>query len=135
MIYTIDAQDKKIGRIASEAAHCLQGKMSPTYARNKASDDAVTIINASKADMSARKKERDTYVTYTGFRGGLNTETLGDLIKRRGMTKVFRRAVYNMLPSNKLRTERMKKLTITDYYFYDTKIHRQIFRSRRSPKD
>ena len=112
MKYTIDAQNKKIGRIASEAAALLMGKSSTSFAKNVVSDTKVEIINADKADVIAKKKISDKYVTFTGFRGGLNSERLGDLITRAGMIEVLKRAVYNMIPNNKLRTPRMKNLTI-----------------------
>ncbi len=112
MKYTIDAQDKKIGRIASEAAALLMGKSSTSFAKNKVAEVKVEIINADKADVNAKKKVGAKYVTYTGFRGGLNSEKLGDLITRKGMIEVLKRAVYNMIPDNKLRTSRLKNLTI-----------------------
>jgi large subunit ribosomal protein L13 len=99
MKHTIDAQGKKIGRVASEAAAVLLGKDSPSFAKNKVAERQVEIVNAGKADVIAKKKQDDVYVTYTGHRGGLNKETLGNLIARRGMKEVFRRAVYRMLPS------------------------------------
>ena len=114
MKYTIDAQGKKIGRIASDAAASLMGKKSVSFVKNKALPMTVEIINASKADMSAKKKENDMYVTYTGFRGGLNKESLGELIARRGMSEVYRRAIKRMLPDNKLREPRMKNLIIKE---------------------
>lgn len=114
MKYTIDAQGKKIGRIASEAAAMLSGKNLTSFARNKASGATVEIINASRADITAKKKQNDIYVTYTGHRGGLNKATLGEVIEKAGMAEVFRRAVYGMLPSNKLRAERIKNLTIKE---------------------
>ena len=114
MKYTIDAQGKKIGRIASEAAASLMGKKSPSFAKNVVLDAHVEILNAAKADVTVRKKISDVYVTYTGHRGGLNKETLASLISRRGMGEVFRRAVYRMLPDNKLRDRRMKNLIIKD---------------------
>jgi large subunit ribosomal protein L13 len=113
-IYTIDAAGKKLGRIASEAASCLMGKKSVAFAKNVALPVEVRIVNAKRTDITAHKKSADTYVTYTGFRGGLNEEKLGDLINRRGMEEVFKRAVYNMLPENKLRAVRMKNLVVTD---------------------
>ena len=112
MKYTIDAQGKKLGRVASEAASILIGKNTPAFAKNKVAAVQVEIVNVSKADISALKKSKDSYVTYTGYRGGLNKETLGHLIGRKGMTEVFQRAVYNMIPNNKLRAPRMKNLTI-----------------------
>lgn len=114
MKHTIDAQGKKIGRIATQAAHILLGKHSPSFAKNKVSTDSVEIINASKTDITARKKVSDVYVTYTGFRGGLKKESLGSLITRRGMSEVYRIAVSRMLPPNKLRDQRIKNLTVTD---------------------
>ncbi|MEK7609563.1 MAG: 50S ribosomal protein L13 [Patescibacteria group bacterium] len=114
MKHTIDAQGKKIGRIASQAAIILLGKHSPSFAKNKVSADKVEIINASKADVTAKKKIKDIYVTYTGYRGGLKSQSLGELITRRGASEVFRRAVMRMLPNNRLRTERIKNLIIKE---------------------
>jgi large subunit ribosomal protein L13 len=112
--YTIDAQGKRIGRVASEAATILMGKNSPKYARNIAPEVKVSIINTSKAYISAKKKGDKVYVNFTGYRGGLFNEKLGDLIVRKGTSEAFRRAVYRMLPSNGLRRTMMKNLTITE---------------------
>lgn len=114
MKYTIDAQGKKIGRIASMAAARLMGKHSPTFAKNTVTADKVEIVNAAKTDMTANKKQKDIYVTFTGWRGGLEKETLGELIARRGMKEVYTRAIERMVPRNKLHKERMKNLIIKD---------------------
>lgn len=114
MKHTIDAQGKKIGRIASQAASILLGKHSTSFAKNKVSVDMVEIINASKVDVTMKKKTDDIFVTYTGYRGGLKNESLGDLMKRRGMREVFRRAITRMLPNNRLRDERIKNLTVKE---------------------
>ncbi len=114
MKHTIDAQGKKLGRVASEAASYLLGKSSATFAKNVVADIQVEITNAKDADVDAKKKKDDIYITYTGFRGGLYSENLGHLMKRKGMGEAFRRAVYRMLPNNKLRNERMKNLIIKE---------------------
>ncbi len=114
MKYTIDAKEKKIGRIASQAASILMGKNSTSFAKNTVAEATVEILNAKDADVNAKKKVGDVYVTYTGHRGGLNSETLGELINRKGMKEAFRRAVYRMLPDNKLRDLRMKNLIIKE---------------------
>jgi large subunit ribosomal protein L13 len=114
MKYTIDAQGKKLGRVASEAASVLMGKKTVSFTKNTVADVNVEISNAKKTDISALKKTRDIYVTYTGSRGGLNKESLGQLINRRGMKEVYHRAVKRMLPDNKLRDERMKNLIIKE---------------------
>jgi large subunit ribosomal protein L13 len=117
MKHTIDAADKKIGRIASEAAACLMGKKSVSFAKNNVADVQVEIINAKRAYITAKKKEGgkgDDYVRYTGHRGGLRSETLGEVIDTGGMSKVFELAVYTMLPKNKLRSKRMKNLSVKE---------------------
>lgn len=114
MNHTIDAQGKKLGRVASEAASLLMGKRTVGFVRNKVSGIKVNIINTSKADFSVKKLKEKEYVTFTGFRGGLFTESLEHLINRKGASEVFERAVYRMLPSNTLRKQMMKNLTITE---------------------
>jgi large subunit ribosomal protein L13 len=114
MNYKLDAEGKKIGRIASEAAVILMGKNKATYVRNAAPDVKVSIVNTSKAAIDSKKKDDKEYVTFTGFRGGINTEKLGALIARKGTAEAFRRAVYRMLPSNSLRSKMMKNLTISE---------------------
>jgi large subunit ribosomal protein L13 len=110
----IDAKDKKLGRVASEAASFLMGKKSPTYSRNRLSGVKVSIINCGKADINEKKKKDKIYVTFTGFRGGLFEESLGHLGDRKGYSEAFRIAVYRMLPSNSLRREMMKNLTVSE---------------------
>jgi len=110
----LDAKDKKLGRVASEAASHLMGKKSPTYSRNVLSGVKVSIINCSKADINEKKKKDKIYVTFTGFRGGLFEESLGHLGDRKGYSEAFRIAVYRMLPSNSLRKEMMKNLETTE---------------------
>ncbi|MBU6232108.1 MAG: uL13 family ribosomal protein [Patescibacteria group bacterium] len=114
MKYTIDAKGKKLGRVASEAASALMGKKSVSFAKNAVAEIEVEIANAAGTDITALKKSRDVYVTYTGHRGGINRETLGALIERRGMKEVYERAVRRMLPDNKLRERRMKNLTVKE---------------------
>jgi large subunit ribosomal protein L13 len=114
MNYKIDAQGKKMGRVASEAAGILMGKNLASYERNAAPDVKVSIVNTSQAAIDSKKKEDKKYVTFTGFRGGINTENLGALIARKGTAEAFRRAVYRMLPSNSLRKTMMKNLTISE---------------------
>jgi large subunit ribosomal protein L13 len=114
MNHTIDAQGKKLGRVASEAATLLMGKRTTSFVRNKVSNIKVSIINTSKANIDVKKKDDKEYVTFTGFRGGIYTEKLSDLIARKGFSEVFERAVYRMLPSNSLRKQMMKNLTITE---------------------
>jgi large subunit ribosomal protein L13 len=111
---TIDATGKKLGRVASEAASHLMGKKTVAYKRNELSGIKVSITNCAKADINEKKKKGKVYVTFTGFRGGLYEETLGEMAEKKGYSEAFKIAVYRMLPSNSLRREMMKNLTVSE---------------------
>ncbi len=111
---TIDATNKKIGRIAQEAATILMGKDSPLYVTNKVITEGVHIINASKADISEKKKDQKEYKWFTGYPSGLKSRTMDEVITKRGVSEVYRKAIMGMLPKNRLRAEMIKKLKITE---------------------
>ncbi len=112
MKHTIDATNKKLGRLATEIAMILRGKNSPDFAPHKLSGNSVEVINAGKLDLT--DKMDDTYKTYSGYPGGLKIETRGNLLKRRGISEVLLRTVRGMLPRNKLREEILKNLKVTE---------------------
>lgn len=111
--YTIDAQGKRLGKVATEAASYLIGKNTPSVARNVVTDVSVTIINASKLDLS-EKKANEIYQSYSGYPGGRKTETMEHLGKRRGYGEAVKRTIKGMLPKNKLQTLMMKNLNVTE---------------------
>lgn len=111
--HTIDAKGKKIGRIATEAAHYLMGKNTAHFAKNVAPDIEVEIVNAGAIDIHPKKYVQKEYKRYSGYPGGLKHTKLQDVIEKKGHEEVIRKAVYGMLPGNRLRAVRMKKLTIT----------------------
>lgn len=114
MNYTIDAEGKKLGRVASEVAMILMGKNKPTYKRNLAPDVLVKIENASKLDISEKKRGDKVYTRYSGYPGGLKSETLGEVIDKKTEAEALRRAVYGMLPANKLRKIMLSRLVIEE---------------------
>ncbi|MFZ3019921.1 MAG: 50S ribosomal protein L13 [Minisyncoccia bacterium] len=111
-IYTIDASGKKLGRVASEAAKVLIGKNSVSYAPNIEGDTSVVIENTSKLIISDKKKKEKIYRAHSQYPGGLTEEAMGHLIARRGIEEIVKKAVDGMLPKNKLRKPRMKRLTV-----------------------
>ena len=114
MKYIIDATNKKLGRVASEAAIFLIGKNKTDFARNKVSGIAVEIVNASKADISEKKLLEKKYVRYSGYPGGIKSPTMKNVIEKKGYAEIFMLAVYGMIPSNKLRSKIMKNLTVKE---------------------
>lgn len=112
--YTVDAADLSIGRVATKAAVHLMGKDTLAFERRLAPDVSVTITNASKVKISRKKREQKTYIHYTGYPGGKREQTLAHVIEKKGYEEVFRKAVYGMLPANRLRAIMMKNLKVVD---------------------
>ncbi len=114
MKHIIDAKNKKLGRVATEAAVFLMGKDTPFFAKNIAPEIEVEVINASKLDISEKKKREKIYDTYSGYPGGLKHQTLGTMIVEKGAGEAIRKAIMGMLPKNKLRDVMLTHLTITE---------------------
>ena len=112
--HTIDATGRALGRVASEAAKALMGKMSADYTPNKRSEVKVTITNASKLHVREQKHLQKTYVSYSGYPGGLKKRRLEETISRRGYAAPLRIAISKMLPRNTFRNFRLKNLKITE---------------------
>jgi large subunit ribosomal protein L13 len=110
----IDASGKRLGRLATDVAATLMGKNSTSFAKHTAASVTVRVTNASKIDVSDKKKENETYATFSGYPGGLKKETLGHLGDRRGYAEVLRRTVGGMIPNNKLKKLRLKNLLISE---------------------
>ena len=114
MKYTLDATNKKIGRLASEIAVLLMGKNRTDFARNKMPDVTVEVENTSKLSIDQNKLTQKVYATHSGYPGALKLESMEKVIEKKGAKEVLRRAVLGMLPKNKLRPLMIKKLTLKD---------------------
>jgi large subunit ribosomal protein L13 len=111
--YTVDATDRPIGRVATEAASILLGKHSTEFTRNNVAPVRVTVANSSKLKISEKKRSQKDYQRYSGYPGGLKIQSLQDLINKKGYEEVLRKDIYGMLPGNRLRAERMKRVEFT----------------------
>lgn len=110
-IHTIDAAGKTLGRVATEAAKALMGKMRADYTPNTSSNVKVMVENASKIYTREKKRREKIYSNYSGYPGGLKRESLA-MLNARKPGEAVRRAVERMLPRNTMRTARMKNLTV-----------------------
>ena len=108
---TIDAKGKSPGRVATEVVKTLTGKDDPSWRPNVLPDRRVIVLNAGRLKLSQTKQRSKVYYRHSGYPGAIKAETLGHLFARRP-EEVVRRAVYGMLPKNKLRAKALKKLTI-----------------------
>ena len=110
--YTIDAADRTLGRVASEAARTLLGKRSVHFVKHRALPMKVVVENAEKLNLPARRTQGKIYTRYTGYTAGLRTMTMAELIAKKGIAEVVKKTVDGMLPRNKLRAPRMKNLVV-----------------------
>ncbi|HBK34446.1 50S ribosomal protein L13 [Candidatus Uhrbacteria bacterium RIFOXYA2_FULL_40_9] len=110
-IHSIDAKGRALGRIASEVAVLLMGKHRPDYVPHHDMGDIVEITNIQGATFSGNKIEQKMYYRHSMYPGGLKTTQLKHLWEK-NPSEVLRKSVSRMLPKNKLRIERMKRLII-----------------------
>lgn len=111
---TIDAKGKTLGRVASVVAKALMGKDAATFERHTMTGGLVVVENAGAIKIDPRKLEGVQYAQYSGYPGGLRYESLAEVLEKKGIEEVLRRAVYGMLPGNKLRPKIMKNLTVNE---------------------
>lgn len=109
--YLIDAKDKILGRLATEAANLLRGKGKPHWSPHQDVGDNVLVVNASKIKVTGKKLTDKKYYRHSGYPGGLKTETLAEKMKK-SPESVVRLAVWGMLPHNRLGRKIITKLKV-----------------------
>ena len=111
--HNLDATGQILGRLATQIAILLRGKHRPTFVRHLDLGDTVIVKNAGQIKVSGKKMIQKIYYRHTGHPGGLKATQLAALWAK-NPTEVLRRAVWNMLPKNKLRDQMIKRLKITN---------------------
>ncbi len=106
---TIDATDQSIGRIAVKIALALRGKHRANFQPNQDLGDFVVVKNIIKAKFTGKKLEQKKYKHHTSYSSGLREVPLKRLFAE-NPAEVLKRAVWGMLPKNKLRSEQIKRL-------------------------
>ncbi|XP_022767986.1 uncharacterized protein LOC111312195 isoform X2 [Durio zibethinus] len=106
-----DAKGQVLGRLASQISTVIQGKDKPTYTPNHDDGDMCIVINAKDVCVTGRKLTDKVYYWHTGYIGHLKERSLKDRMAK-DPTEVIRKAVLRMLPRNKLRDDRDRKLRI-----------------------
>lgn len=110
--HNLDATGQALGRLASDIVVLLRGKNKPEFEPNIDGGGFVTVENIKKLKVTGKKMDQKKYYHYSGYPGGLKETTLKELVAKKGMGEALRRAVWNMLPKNKLRSEMIKRLTV-----------------------
>jgi large subunit ribosomal protein L13 len=109
--FVLDAKDVVLGRLATRVARILIGKDKPNYTPFLDSGDHVIVINAERIKLTGNKIDQKIYYHHSGHPGGLKEVPIRSLMQRRP-EEVVREAVLGMLPKNKLRARRAKKLRV-----------------------
>jgi len=109
--YIIDAANKPLGRVATEAAKLLAGKHKPIYTTNIDTGDHVIIINCKDAKLTGNKLNEKAYRHHSGYIGGMKEVSAKDMMEN-NPTKAMTLAVKGMLPHNSLGAQMLKKLRV-----------------------
>ena len=107
----IDAADRTLGSVATQAASLLSGKHKPIYAPYIDTGDYVVVVNAAKVTVTGKKAEQKIYYRYSGYPGGLKSQSFKELLSK-NPSRVIELAVKGMLPHNRLGRAMFKKLRV-----------------------
>lgn len=110
-VHTINAENKILGRVASEAAVILRGKNSVSFKPYLSPTNKVKILNINRVKLSGNKLKGKTYQRYSGYPGGLKIIKFEDMFKR-DPGGTFKKVVRGMLPNNKLRKKMLENLSV-----------------------
>lgn len=107
--HNIDATNEVLGRLATRIAFLLRGKQKKDFMPHKEMGDYVVVRNVEKLKITGKKMEQKKYYRHSGYMGGLKEIPLKRLFKTKP-GEVLRKAVYGMLPKNKLRAKQIARL-------------------------
>ncbi len=109
--YLVNAEDKILGRLATEIALRLRGKHKPTFSTFIDNGDFIVVTNAGKIQLTGNKWDDKKYYRHTGYIGGIKETSAKELVKKHPTEMLFT-AVKGMLPKNSLGRAQLKKLKI-----------------------
>lgn len=109
--WLVDAEGQILGRLATEVASLIRGKKNPRFAPHVDTGDFVVVVNAEKVRVTGRKMDQKVYYSHSQYPGGLKEVTLRNLLERKP-EEVIRKAVWGMIPKNKLGRALYKKLKV-----------------------
>ncbi|SHO52192.1 50S ribosomal protein L13 [Desulfopila aestuarii] len=109
--YVVDAENKVLGRLASEIASRLRGKHKPTFSPFMDNGDFIIVTNAEKVQLTGNKLDDKKYYRHTGYMGGIKEASAKELLVKHP-TDLIAIAVKGMLPKNKLGRAQLKKLKV-----------------------
>ena len=109
--FVVDAEDKILGRLATQIAHRLRGKHKPEFAPHMDNGDFIVVVNCEKIKLTGNKLAQKNYYHHSGYIGGLKTTPLDKMLQKKP-EYVLMHAVKGMLPRNTLGRALLKKLKV-----------------------
>lgn len=109
--YTVDAEGKTLGRLATRIATVLRGKHKPIFTPGVDTGDFVIVVNAGKIAVSGKKLTDKRYYSHSGYPGGISEITLEKLLETKP-EEAIKKAVWGMLPTGVLGRAQFKKLKV-----------------------
>jgi large subunit ribosomal protein L13 len=110
-LHKLDAEGLSTGRLASQIAMILRGKNKPEFEPHNDCGDIVEVANVDKLNFTGKKMEQKKYFSYSGYPGGLKERAMKKIYQQ-NPGEVLKRAVRDMLPPVRFRTNMMKRLII-----------------------
>ena len=107
----VDANDQTLGRLATQISTVMLGKHKPGFTPGVEMGDYVIVVNASHIKVTGNKLDDKMYHRHTGYPGGLKSVNLRDLLAK-NPERVIEKAVWGMLPHNRMGRSLMKKLRV-----------------------
>lgn len=109
--HIIDAKDKVLGRLSSRIANILMGKNKVDYSFHLDCGDNVLVYNCEKVRLTGKKPKDKVYRSHSGYPGGFKEVSFEKMIKEHP-ERVIQKAVLGMLPDNRLKDKRIKRLKV-----------------------
>ncbi|KPK24169.1 MAG: 50S ribosomal protein L13 [Desulfobacterales bacterium SG8_35_2] len=109
--FVVDAENKVLGRLASEIATRLRGKHKPNFSPHMDVGDFIVVVNADKVKLTGNKLNDKVYYHHSGYMGGIKAKTAKEVLEKKP-TELLKMAVKGMLSKNSLGRKQLKKLKI-----------------------
>jgi len=109
--HLINAKGQILGRLATQIARLLMGKHKSNYSPHMDSGDFVVVVNCEKVELTGKKKMQKLYPSHSGYPGGFKEVSFAKMLKEHP-ERIITHAVSGMLPGNRLKRDRMKRLKV-----------------------
>jgi large subunit ribosomal protein L13 len=109
--HLVDAKGEILGRLSTKVAELLMGKGKVSFSRHMDSGDNVVVVNAEKIVVTGNKAQQKVYRSHSGYPGGFK-ERKFEKVSKEHPERIVEHAVAGMLPDNRLKAERMTRLTV-----------------------